>query len=612
MKKILLVMAVLLSMSVLLISCSDDKDTEETTATTTAIETESETETEPETEPPYLGFEGLYETDHENDWTPAKEPALVTDLTGLEMKNSVGDLLLFVHPSEDDYSINKPLPGEPKLAIFNTATGKTVYTLPQEDPMATIIRTASITSLNGYAVISETVTDSSTTSTNKFTFTYYSALGTKIVSKAGRMNAPLTSSSLSNDLVEINNTVYSVEDDVWTEMFTLGMKEIPQCDYITDKYNYQILSDGFRVYNKDYKLIAVVHGDSNADNTYRILSNGNILIQSTYELNEEAEEYDIIENGHNKYNLSNSIYNIETGETTEIELDYFIDVLANEYSNEDVDDLFIDGKLQNIAIIYPIVDKTVNTADTNMLIVNLDNDMKITGYLAQEIDNQSSLVSLVDDNRFAVSDMSGRTYLINQKGSVIGEISDGSAMSGALSGLLKRNGRVYSTTDLALVADISNLQNVERNLYSNTYKVPDPEYTDTLVLKNQTEYYILTNKGLSDALSIGTKDSSRISTRYANGLYIITAEVKNENDEWDVTTYFFDESGKLVYSYVNNVTSVLNADMTETSTSKYIDNITSVSNGIMFEIVTRVRVYDEYGFTSQTTTTSQIYFCQTN
>ncbi len=581
MKKTAFFMALLLSLGGLLVSCED--------LALSSGKADS-----------YLGFEGYYRTDYQETWQAAGIAAEMPALRNCALEESQNNVASFVNanPKEDEI----------KYAVFNTETGSVIYKLTKEAPDEAAKFSATLYDTNnGYSLIRETKVDSTDPEQVTYTYTLYTAKGAVIVSKTFPFAAGLPVYHLPNGLIAVDDQVYSVKDDTATYLFDLGLREIPDCDVLTDTYNYKVDADQVLVYNQAYELVTAVYADSNADETaFSILNNGDIFVQNVYRLLDEATEYDIAR-GIEKYNLSTYIYRVENRIKDEVKLDFVILTLENRYTDPDIASTFVEGKVENVALIAPIDNKTVDATPANLRLVDISNDLKIHGRLADEIDNQApELPVLVADNRFVVSDVAGREFLINETGEVIGEISgrQDPGYVGFESVFVDHLGKIYNA-DLGLVLDVSALDYQRQPvgdflLFLDEYEKPVQGGAEGAA-EHQMDIYLLTATGLVK-LDV-TSDPDEINDVQSSA-GLLAFELRKPNEAGTGYTYetvIFNELGRELYRVV---TSEIEID-TETY-ERSIDNVLEVDGGVFITVTTRTYNHD----TQKTTFTTKTYFCQ--
>lgn len=417
--------------------------------------------------PEYLGFEGIYNTTYESDEEAALKAATkIDELKDMQYYATNKNLVVFTN----DYAEA----GETKLAIVNVDTAKVVYSLNKEvttgDNATKVTKSAYARSFGEFALIVETATDSTDEYKVSYTTTVYSALGTSIASKTYKQQMSSVQSAGENMFI-FDGKVYTVKDDVVAFKCDLGFKDIPDYTIATEKYYYDIIYDeAVYVYYTNFEYVTCYEAPKDVEDVnISVLADGNIMAQFVYELPEDATEYDLVYDksveeeyypsgmgssyykhtviNDVKYDLVTIVYNVETKTATEYDVNYiFGNVINKTNGGEEFAETFVSEKIVNFAIAYEIIDKKI--AD-NESYISIANNLKVIGYLGQEIPDQDGIAELVANNRFVVDDKAGNTYLLNEKGEVLADIS-GATRQGQL--IMTRDGKLYDC-DLNLKLD---------------------------------------------------------------------------------------------------------------------------------------------------------------
>ena len=559
--------------------------------------------------PTYLGFEGYYNTACDMSdvddpaYTTVAETAFVEDYTHAESR---GNNLVFF------YNTNAEA-GEKKLVVVNTDTMSVVYSLNKERTVAegdlkadTYTKSASASyAVDGDYVIVENTLDTSNEYSYNYITTIYTALGQQIASKSSKTGYASVS-SLNNGLFAFDGKAYSMKDDVATYKFDLGLSYIPSCSVSTAKYNYDfaweesMMSEimyAVIIYDANYKYVATYEKPADIDSMRAfVLSDGNILIQLTDELASDATEYDYIAEGYTygymsgvgmtvelvkdvKYSLTTLVYNVETKTATEVDFNYVIDGLYSEATDEDFTDTFVAGKLDNFVEYYEIVDKAIDT--NNVVYANLrSSDLKVLGFLGQEIPDQYGLADLVANNRFVVEDKSGKTYLLNEKGEVIGDITgvdiyeDGRVWDKAF---IYKDGKYYDE-NLQVVLDRSTIdyKSYSYSFYRDTYKVITDGGEEV-----RTKYYAFYNAAFVELAYNPQEDVYR---NCGEDFFAYTDIVKVEGAANESYHVVLNAAGAEIQRVKLGSTTVKNADNVDVVTT--VGAYTTEVNGVVYTKVT--------------------------
>jgi hypothetical protein len=597
-RKIALILVLALSLSLILASCGKNECKEHVDEDKNSICDKCKAEVP--YVPQYLGFEGYYNTNYEENAAEALSAAVkANDLTDMERYQYQTGYNLVA------YSNNWAEAGEKKYAVINTDTGAIVYSLIKENTVASenvepakIIKTATITYVNGYAFILETAVDSTDEFSKTYTYTLYTALGAKVASVTSKQSSSEYPQWLTNNLFKFDGKVYEMDEDVVTYRFDAGFKNIPYCDYTTEKYNYRINYENYSiyVYDKEYNYItSYVNREEIIDFNAFVLNDGNLFIQYSKALMEDAVEYDFMQTAYdrysdsysmNKYALYTEIYNVETKTATAIDCDYIVNEIFNEYMDKEAfTEVFVSGKLDNVAFIHKIENKEIISKTIYADIRSTD--LQILGYLGNEIADQSGLASLIADNRFVVYNESGKKYLINEKAELIGEVT-GANWDNNL--MMFINGRKAYDTDLKVAIDMSTVDYVyeDGNEY---YVIMRDEYQITnedLSKETKRDYYILNSETMKFAKLGLTEDEVDTLMLYEKYFSYNLSVVENEGTENERTKYFTvycNINGTEIFRLQTSTETTTNSETNvTTSVNKYVSSVLTYGDSVVFNI----------------------------
>lgn len=573
MKKLAFLLALALALVPVLASCDNGND----------VETETETETETEFVPEDLSFTDLYKTDFAGEEIfNIAEGKVLDSLLNCTYSYEENGLLVFDGTSTE--------PGKTKLAIYNTETDEVVYKLTNEAVDAEIVTTARVTTYNDFTfIIEEKEVTSLTDATTTTTYTLLDATGKELATKEDKS---FDISTLPNDLLAIDGKVYSVKDDTLTELFELGMKEIPYCSTLTDTYNYELSYDKALVYDQKYNLVTYVKGDSNADDiSFWVLNDGNILVINQYQLLDDAEEYDFAM-GLEKYNVDHFIFDVETQETVYVELDFVIQFVANTHTaGDEWREFILEDAFENLAYVTPIVNKTVEASYEAYKLVDLSNELVITGVIENVIPNQSNnLPTPLAENRFTIENVAGQTFLIDGTGKVIGEITADASYE-----------IPYEYEDVFASLFVDERGNVYDHDLNKVFNLQDGNYTPVEGLlfraEDGTKYAVLTKGGFVE-LAI---DPATVQSTYSAGDAICFYTNEEVNGEYANYFTVINEAGNTVLKLQTGYKSTATGSVTT-----QIEGFYSTDAGVV--ITVRVDTYDGV----ENTIVYKTYFCADN
>lgn len=367
--------------------------------------------------PSDLVLKSMYEEDA--DFSKAE---LVSDLKNMSVDRSNGSLVVF-----RNYNATS---GDKDYCIVNAESGKIVYTHVKDAVDAkTALYSVDISVDYGnrggregfFYIVNKTVADDGDVS---YTITAYTSSGNSIASVTEEIYDGIEYvNHRLGEFFEFDDKLYTVKNGVAEYKFDATFVSVPDCDYSTDKYHYDLVPDAyygsidnFKVYDNNFKLVRYYTKPAGANymRAY-LLASGNILIQYTVALPDDAFEYDIYSDG--KYNLVSVLYNVDDGSETPLELNFVIGDIMNASIIEDYDTV-ISGNVPNIAYINIIENKSTNS-DTQ--IVSFSNDGKILAYLNNMIPAQSDIPEMIKNNRYLLHDKTDRYYIVDGEGAIICE-----------------------------------------------------------------------------------------------------------------------------------------------------------------------------------------------
>ena len=413
--------------------------------------------------PTYLGIESVFKTDFDESSTISgmySKAERVAELKDMILNSSYNHLVEFVN--------NSPDPGEIKYALVDNRSGKVVLTLVKEEYGSAITETASVSTVSGINFITVKRTDTTDFEDTVYTQTLYTEYGHKVISKSSKES--FSKANISVSYIGVNETrtgyLFTIEDKIYnitesgaTYRMDKLLTSIPSSYTATANHYYIFNSYSLNVTDLNYVTIASyrIPSDCELINGF-ILNNGNVFLQYTRELPADADEYDIFDEGC-KYKLYSIIFNISDQSIKNLKLNFVL-VNGQSFITYDLGETFKEGAFENLIEYAPIVDKSADF--NNTVFATATNNMSVTGYIGQEIPDQSGYARLIADNRFTVTDHSGRKFLINEQGQLIGEVTNSTYKHAT--GLFYLDGKYYDT-NLQLVFDE---KNIEYTLYTTT------------------------------------------------------------------------------------------------------------------------------------------------
>ncbi len=337
-----------------------------------------------------------------------------------------------------------------ELALFSKTTGglatQTVFNIVANSVVGTFTETDTTdygidlytNSAPGYP-ISFFVVETATTGVDKVTYTtaLYAANGTKVA----EVNRGNVAPELKLDLLRFDEKCYRVaKDGAITEAFARSefAGALPTLVAATEKYYYTSVAapdNGFLVFDKELQPVSSFVFPSYANNAfYRVLNNGNVLIQYRQKLPADAEKYDLIEETAGtvvKYTLVQQIFNAKKGSVKNLKTGYSFDVTFAARDTLPANDFMqsIDKSIKNIIVGYKIENNRVSTTGAEMLLLSITNQGSVNAILNRFAEGQSGFFNVPADGVVAASDVLGRLFLYNEKGKLIGEVTGAQDMT---------------------------------------------------------------------------------------------------------------------------------------------------------------------------------------
>ena len=267
-----------------------------------------------------------------------------------------------------------------------------------------------------------------------------------------------------------------------------------------DYYLYSSGSRTYTVYNKDFSATYSYGVPSDAsDYNVFLLANGSLLVQYVKTLNQDEKTFDFREGADGKYDITTLIVNAD-GEKELEDVDYYIDDLKVSAADERGNKMYSD-KVENLAFICPIAeDKTLDTGLGNRMLVLLSNNCEVTA----EVEIASDIIDFPT---------------VVEKGFYGVETVGSGSRSYGYDPLL---GDVYIYT---LKFDLYNAEGKFVNAYESEHKVPYFMENNGMEFPLVLEKYTVTEKGIYDMTGAlvydAKKNNAKIET-VGDAIYVMT------------------------------------------------------------------------------------------
>ena len=484
----------------------------------------------------------LYETDY-TEGSVLSTIEAINGTTGMMISDEGEALILF----EDI----RPSPAN-KFIIFNARTGSIVQQIADLNDTEVGVSLYSVADGEGDAYTVYTEAKNTETGKMEVITALHSADGKEIASHRGEL---IERATVVNDLVIFDNKAYRVDKDTISYAFDASplSAKIPECDYLTDEYNY-VVDDGVWVYDDKYNLVSSYQVPTYADDsTIFVLENGNIFVQYLVKQPSDAKSYDIVDEDGEKFTLTSLIVKAKNGKTSEKNLKYMALYITNEINSEDFRDMFND-KVDNCAVICEIEDKRIDLNAPRT--VTLKNSGRIDEYVDEYVSGQATALVLIADNRFIAVCKDGKTLLLDERGEKIGDITNAYNQSAVKGSYILLDNKVY---DL----------NLNEKL--------DLEEKELTVEYAGEDYIVLVKE-------VKPKGSA---TEYS--YYLYTNGETKELFANSITAKFFNASDEYIVFKVGNNYNYYSINGTLITTSKNIYNSAFVTNnGVLLETGTLI------------------------
>ncbi len=405
------------------------------------------------------------------------EAPTLTSATRLDMKGTAentGDLVVF---RDTDL-----LTGLTTHTAYNLATGATLCIVSDSD---TVTESASVTVRHrvelvelrntALAVVSTTTetvgqVDGAPQSERTCDVKVLTAIGKEVVVLTDVAPNQVSNAWAAEDLFCIADKVYRIteEGDVdftfeWNDLRRKPINEMGR-SLITKYGDYYITinDEGIAIYDGVLNLVMTHWVPSYGLATARVfvLANGNVLVQYWVPQDPLSEEYDMLWEG-DKCDLYSYRIDAKSGKVKELKTDYLV---AKVWDITEMD--FYHERVENLAVIHEIEDQRVDISRSAGKLVSLGNSGKIDGYVEELIPNMApELPVQVSTNRWILTDLAERQFLVNERGDVIGEVT-GIDLGKARPDFFLLNNKIYDW-DLNVKADLA-----EEKLVGD-YKVMD-------------------------------------------------------------------------------------------------------------------------------------------
>ena len=343
----------------------------------------------------------------------AAQATKIAALSGKEVEDNEGELIYFVSETEGDVSYTVH-------TVYNFVTDKTVYTATDSKTQDTYIKLDKFRGVSYFTVETETyplVEDARD----------YDNVAVKLELRdaAGEVKHSSTDADatvVEDDVFLIFENVYFLpdKDAGLVKSFEKGpFAELPADLYpFGDKYFMNNVGATTIIYDKNLKVIfSYVYPGYAEPFGGAILSEDKVLIQYRVPVDVMSDKYDVIDDGMMKYELHMMILDIVKGKSKEIDCDYIMEGFDD--FGEEYESMGIKEDADALCYVYPIVDKRVDEAIAYLASVSESGKVSV---FKQLNDFYVTDIELVYDNIWEVETTDGKTYFVNEKFEILGEV----------------------------------------------------------------------------------------------------------------------------------------------------------------------------------------------
>ncbi|MBQ7316964.1 MAG: hypothetical protein IJW90_07605 [Clostridia bacterium] len=255
-------------------------------------------------------------------------------------------------------------------------------------------------------------TDRSTGTTTE-TSVFFDAEGNEIATASGIV----TVYDYGKNYFEFDHTLYRLSNDQFSKIADIpAYNQIVPFDYYDGTYFYSIGQNRVNIYNSS---MAHIYGweETNPEKTVylNILDNGNILVQTTELLPEDAVEYNLL-SGKNKYRFSSTLLKPFVDSKQELELDFIVHSVKSRKANPD-DLALYQSSVSNIATVTYIHDQRVDM--NSLMTVSLTNEATISKSL-KIVESHVSVQEITSPgNGYFIVSENGQHHIFDTAGTAI-------------------------------------------------------------------------------------------------------------------------------------------------------------------------------------------------
>ncbi len=455
----------------------------------------------------------------ESDATVLASAAKVDALADFSYVTSRGDLAYFTDRVEVDGDY------QTKHVIYNLATGAIVFdkTESKTSNISVSLKSKYFDNEDAthyYAIVTTTTwkldeNDEPIGGTTVRT-ALYDALGNMAADATGNVEVESVA-----DLVYFDGKCYRfAEDGKLASAFDFSaLGKMPELVDYNEDYYMAIEDARIVIYDKSLAFVSAYDVPAYADlHAGCLLPNGKVMLQYEYELDADAKKYDYIretttevegEKDYSidrlgKFDLVTLLINAKNGKAKEIKCDYVLGMVIGSQHTDVTSYFAIDfEKVAAVGMGYKIENKRVSNEVECLLTVNKNGKISPLTYEGERVQG----VEMIADDRYVI-ETEEREYLVDAKGKLVGEVSNGELFGE----YILCEGKVFDL-DLAQIYDLN-----EKN-YTVTERMEN-----ALLLENADgDALLYTGKGEPSVIA---KDGEATVYKYTETYVIVLVDGK--------------------------------------------------------------------------------------
>ena len=241
----------------------------------------------------------------------------------------------------------------------------------------------------------------------------FDAEGNEVASASGAVAV----CDYGNNYFEFDHTLYRLSDGQFSKIATIpAYNRIVPFDYFDGTYFYSIGHNCVNIYNTS---MTHIYGweETNPEKTVymNVLDNGNILVQTTELLPEDAAEYNLL-SGKNKYRFSSTLLKPFVDSKQELDLDFIVHSVKSRKANPD-DLALYQSSVSNIATVTYIHDQREDK--NSLMTVSLTNEATINKSL-KIVESHVSVQEITSPgNGYFIVSENGQHHIFDAEGTAV-------------------------------------------------------------------------------------------------------------------------------------------------------------------------------------------------